>query len=133
MQISPQNQQVPEKERATLAKAFFSLADHWGLTLKEQAQLLGWDYENKRTKMDTMRRGQAALESDTDKIERVIDLINIHKCLRVLFPYDRQAVYAWVKVPRDRFGGHSALEIMLQDGHYGIAAIRHYLEHERTR
>lgn len=119
--------------RQTLTKAFFALTAHWELTRQEEAKLLGWEYGEKRTAIDALRKGKTFLSKDRDKIERVIDLVNIHKSLRVLFPYDRDAVYGWVKVKRDRFGGHSALEVMLDDGKWGIAAIRQYLEHERKR
>lgn len=119
--------------RKALTKAFFALTAHWDLSRNEEARLLGWTYGEKRTTLDAMRKGKTAIDNDADKLERMIDLVNIHKCLRVLFPYDRSAVYAWVKTKRDRFGGYSALDVMLEDGKAGIAAIRHYLEHERTR
>ena len=75
------------------------------------------------------------MDDDEDKIDRVVDLVNIHKSLRVLFPAptERRRVYEWVKVKRERFGGHSALDIMLSEGKNGIHAIRRYLDHERTR
>ncbi len=124
-----------EKVRKTLTEAFFNLTKLWGLARQEEACLLGWDYSEKRSTMDYMRKGKTTLDKDQDKLERVIDLINIHKSLRILFPHprSRQEVYRWVKVQRERFGGHSALDIMLEEGKEGIAAIRQYLEFERTR
>lgn len=122
-----------EEKRGVLTRGFFGLVDKWELTREEEAQLLGWTYQEKRTKLDNMRAGKTNLPQDRDKVERVIDLLNIHKSLRVLFPYDRTSVYQWVKIPRERFGNHSALEVMLEDGKEGISAIRQYLDHERTR
>lgn len=127
-----------DKSRKALTEAFFNLAQHWDLSRQEEAQLLGWNYSGdsgKRGTLDPMRKGQSILPDDQDKIERVIDLINIHKSLRVLFPAsgDRRQVYDWVKVKRERFGGHSALDIMLSEGKIGIHAIRRYLDYERTR
>jgi len=119
-------------ERTALGKAYFRLTDHWGLTNDQTARLLGWSYANKRTKIENMRSGNTPLPQDQDKFERVQDLINIHKSLRVLFPNQRNLVYKWVKVPRERFGGHSALDVMLEDGKLGIRAIRRYLDYERT-
>ena len=49
------------------------------------------------------------------------------------FPKSWSGVYEWVKVKRERFGGYSALDVMLEDGKEGIHAIRCYLDHERTR
>lgn len=124
-----------EKSRKALTEAFYSLVRHWELSRQEEARLLGWNFQPKRATLDAMRKGKTVLEDDQDKIERVVDLINIHKSLRVLFPApaDRQRVYDWVKVKRERFGGHSALDIMLSEGKAGIHAIRRYLDHERTR
>lgn len=125
----------PKKKLQALTEAFFNLTQHWELTREEEAQLLGWRYAHKRATLDSMRKGKSTLEDDADKIERVIDLINIHKSLRILFPAPvaRRQVYEWVNVKRDRFGGHSALEIMLTEGKRGIFAIRQYLDYERTR
>ena len=130
-------QQIAEKfgselQRAALAKSFFKLTELWGLTREEEAGLLGWIYREKRTLLDNLRKGKTSLCSDRDKFERLVDLLNIHKSLRLLFPYDRKAVYEWIKIPRERFGGHNALQIMLEDGKEGISAIRRYLDYERT-
>jgi hypothetical protein len=124
-----------EKSRKALTEAYFNLAKHWDLTRQQEAKLLGWNYPAKRATLDAMRKGHSVLDNDEDKIERVIDLINIHKSLRVLFPApsERLQVYKWVKVKRERFGGYSALDIMLEEGKTGIHAIRRYLDHERTR
>lgn len=124
---------LPETERKVLTKAFFNLVKHWELSNQQQANLLGWNYSSSRTKIDAMRRGKSSLENDMDKINRVVNLVNVHKCLRVLFPANREEVYSWVKIPRERFGNHSVLDIMIENGSFGIAAIRQYLEHERTR
>ena len=124
-----------EKTRKALTEAFFNLTKHWELTRQEEARLLGWNYERKRATLDAMRKGQTIVDDDEDKIERLTDLINIHKSLRILFPdpVSRRQVYEWIKVKRERFGDHSALDIMLSEGKIGIHAIRRYLDHERTR
>ncbi len=121
------------KLRKALTKGFFELTKLWDLTRQQQALLLGWNYTEKRTTLDSMRTGKTFIDRDQDKIERMIDLINIHKSLRILFPYDRDNVYEWVKIKRGRFGDHSALDVMLSEGRLGILAIRNYLDYERTR
>lgn len=130
--ILNQKNDFPPDKLKIITKAFFNLTSHWQLTREEEASLLGWDYQQKRTTLDSLRKGKTFMDRDDDKIERIVDLINIHKCLRVLFPYNREDVYAWVKKSRERFGGFSALHIMLTQGRWGIMAIRHYLENERT-
>lgn len=119
--------------REALTETFFNLTRLWNLTRSQEAQLLGWDYSEKRTTLDSLRLGKTFLDKDRDKLERAIDLMNIHKSLRLLFPHDRDAVYNWVKVKRERFGNYSALDIMLREGKRGITAIRQYLDYERTR
>ncbi len=133
-QVALQNPSLDSKERRfALSKAFFNLTKLWGLKRDEEAQLLGWSYQEKRTQLDNMRKGRSPLPHDRDKFERVVDLLNIHKSLRLLFPYDQKTAYQWVQLPRKRFGNHSALEIMFEDGKEGITAIRRYLDYERTR
>jgi hypothetical protein len=136
---SPMNLSPTEIETAAsgenhpaFSKAFCRLMEHWSVTNEEMAQLLGWSYKIHRTRIDNLYKGHS-LPFDRDKFERVRDLLNIHKSLRILFPNQRDLVYHWVKVPRERFGGYSALDIMLTDGKSGISAIRRYLDHERTR
>jgi hypothetical protein len=121
-----------EDQRRVLSRAFFKLMEHWGLANEETARLLGWTYKTNRTRIDNMRKGLTGLPQDQDKFERVRDLINIHKSLRILFPNQRNLVYEWVKVPRERFGGYAALDVMLEDGKTGISAIRRYLDYERA-
>ncbi|MBI2335841.1 MAG: hypothetical protein HYU97_03660 [Deltaproteobacteria bacterium] len=122
-----------EKIRGILAQTFFNLTQKWQLKREEEAQLLGWNYKEKRTTLDSLRNGNTILDNDRDKLERIVDLVNIHKSLRILFPHNLDAVYEWVTVKRERFGGYSALEVMLEDGKEGIHAIRFYLDYERTR
>jgi len=116
--------------RQLLTQSFFEITNNWGLSRQEQAFLLGWEYSEKRTTLDSMRKRRTIVDKDQDKIERMIDIANIHKYLRLLFPYDRDAVYSWVKVKRTRFGEYTALDIMLSEGKLGITAISRYLRYE---
>ncbi len=121
-----------DQTRQALTEFFFNIADKWSLTREQEAQLLGWSYKDKRSVLDAMRKGKQVIGRDQDKLHRLIDLLNIHKSLRVLFPNNLTAVYEWVKLKRERFGNHSALDVMLEGGQLGIRAIRDYLEYERT-
>ena len=119
--------------REALTQAFFNLTSHWQLSRQQEARLLGWSYTEKRSTLDSLRKGKTIIDKDQDKVERLIDLVNIHKSLRILFPNSRDDAYEWVKIKRERFGGFSALDIMLENGKPGIRAIRRYLDYERTR
>jgi len=98
--------------RQTLAKAFWKLAGHYSLTLKEQAGLLG--IKENRTRLNKYR-DEVDLPDDPDKQLRVAHLIGIHKNLRILFPHNREVVYSWLKTERDLFEGKSALQYIMSD------------------
>ncbi|MCB1197107.1 MAG: hypothetical protein KDK51_01945, partial [Deltaproteobacteria bacterium] len=115
-----------------LTWAFFGIVENWSLTNQEKAKLLGWDYAKKRSVIDAMKRKEKAIDVDDDKIQRMIEVVNIHKNLRILYPHDKKLAYQWVKQVREVFNQHCALDIMLEDGLFGITAIRKYLDHART-
>ena len=53
-------------------------------------------------------------------------LLEIHDCLRTLFPYDREIVYGWVNAKNKSFDGTLPLDVMLNEPD-GIAQVVHYL------
>ena len=120
-----------EKNRTILTKAFFGILKNWNLTNDQEAKLLGWSYGQKRSKIDALKKG-GAMEDDQDKLDRIREIINIHKNLRMLFPYQNDLAYQWIHEKRERFGNHTALDVMMEDGLLGIKAIRRYLDHVRT-
>ncbi|MCB0326514.1 MAG: DUF2384 domain-containing protein [Bdellovibrionales bacterium] len=120
------------KHRQSLSRAFFQILEHWKLSNEEKAKMLGWSYATKRHTLDALKRGQKQMDMDDDKLRRMIEVLNIHKNLRILFPHSRSSLYAWVTKKRHRFGDHSALDIMMEEGLLGMIAIRRYLDHVRT-
>ena len=57
-------------------------------------------------------------------------LLGIHKALRYMFSSPERG-YAWIRKPNAAFGGHSALDRMLQAAPTNLAAVRAYLDAER--
>lgn len=57
---------------------------------------------------------------------RYDQLLEIHACLRTLFPYDRAVVYGWISLKNEAFDGKAPLEVMLNEPD-GIAQALHYL------
>ncbi len=53
-----------------------------------------------------------------------------HVALRHMFTAPEPG-YAWIKRPNTAFGGHSALDKMLQGAPTDLADVRRYLEAER--
>jgi hypothetical protein len=115
--------------RKAYAKMIAKLFTLWKLSTEDELLLLG--LRSHRTAR-RYRQGASAGHR-ADKMERIGHLLAIHRSLRMLFPHERRLVYAWIKLPNKDFGDLRPLDIMLQDGIAGIAAVRRYLEHERER
>lgn len=117
-----------------LGKVFWNLINHWQMNAKEQALLLGVKYH--ATKLKTWQE-EKIIPEDPDKFRRVGHLAGIHKNLRILFPYNLQAAYDFMKTPQEfLFNGKSPLQIIKEGGEINsyatIAAIRRRLDQART-
>ncbi len=113
-------------EEAAMLRAVLNLFDRWQLTPAQARILLGDPSE--RT-FQRWRKGEvASLPADT--VFRLGTLLGIHKALRYMFA-DPARAYAWVRAPNAAFGGHSALDRMLQGAPTNLAAVRAYLDAER--
>ena len=106
-----------------MLRAALTLFDRWKLTPAEARRLLG---EPSERTFQRWRKGQvAALQRDT--IFRLGTILGIHKALRHMFSTPA-AGYAWIRKPNTEFGGHSALDRMLQGAPTALAAVRAYLD-----
>ncbi len=118
--------EVTRAEAAAMLRAVLALFDRWKLTSAQSLTLLGAPSE--RT-YQRWRNGEvAALSRDT--IFRLGTLLGIHKALRYMFALPERG-YAWIHAPNEAFGGHSALDRMLQGSPTALAAVRAYLDAER--
>jgi hypothetical protein len=122
----PATTEVTLAEAAAMLRAVFALFDRWHLTGAEARRLLG---EPSERTYQRWRKGEvASLPHDT--IFRLGTLLGIHKALRYMFANPERG-YAWIRTPNAVFGGHSALERMLQGAPTALAAVRGYLDAER--
>lgn len=122
---------VNEAQGRVLAEAFWRLVHHYRLTRKEQAVLLGMKHTRRIKELD--ERKEIPLEAD--KFARIGNLIGIHKNLRILFPENREVVYAWMKTPRKEFGNKSALQWIEEnevDSFKRLFTVRRMLDQMRT-
>lgn len=90
-----------------LEKLANNLFDKWGLSETERLDLLG---------------------SSDDTEDRIGWLFSIHKALRLLYPYNPEICYSWVKRCNRAFDNQIPLQIMLQAGIPGMKAVSHYLD-----
>ncbi len=109
-----------------MLRAVLNLFEKWELEKNEKLTLLGAPSER------TYQRWRAGtigpLPGDT--VHRLGDLLGIHKALRYMFT-DLPRAYGWIKRPNERFGGRSALEMMMQGAPADITRVRNYLDAER--
>ncbi len=113
----------PGSVDAVALKAFFNLANEWGLGRDEQIALLGGP--SPRTYYRWKAGNVAALPRDT--LERISVLLGVYKALHILLPVPERA-NAWVRRANKAFGGDTALDVMLKGRVDHLYAVRRYLD-----
>lgn len=96
----------------------------WGLKNNEECNLLGGISPAQLAKY---KKGTAFI-SGRDSTERVANLLGIHKNLRILYPYNRDIVYQWIRGRNLKLNNLSPLDIMFEYGYMGIAQIRRFTD-----
>jgi len=115
-----------DKDRVAL-RAFFNIANVWGLTDDEQLSILG---QPDQATLDAWRYGEGpALARDT--LERISYVLGIFQGINTLLP-DKEIAAAWVRQPNDApiFGGISALDKMTSGNVSDLFVVRNYLDAE---
>lgn len=118
---------ITDAEAGALARTTVNLLKAWKLSDMEACTLLG-DMSPRtwaRWKEGTIGR------IDRDLRMRMAHLMGIHKGLRYLFR-DAARGYAWIRKPNAAFGGLSALDLMLRGEISDLAALRDWLNAERS-
>lgn len=106
-------------------RAFFRIAELWGLSVDEQIRLLG--SPSRSTYFKWKKEGARQLPRDT--LERISYVLGIYKALQILLP-DPAAADAWVRKPNAAapFGGRPALERLLSGNVADLYVVRQYLD-----
>jgi len=110
-------------------RAFFNIAELWGLSPEQQIRLLG---EPARSTFFKWRKAPEAASLSKDMLERISYILGIYKALQILLPKPESAD-AWIKKPNTApvFGGESALDRMLSGNVADLYAVRQYLDAQR--
>lgn len=118
--------QSPEAARKAL-NVFWRLADSWGLSVVEQATLLGVG----RTTAHQWRSGKVGV-LDRHVLERLSYLFGIHSALQILLPEPGRSAQ-WLRRPNTAafLGGQTALQRMLAGQVADLYVVRQYLDAER--
>jgi hypothetical protein len=108
-------------------KAFFNIAECWGIRDEDARQLLGGMASSTYYAMKRSR--QRALDPDT--MLRISYLIGIFKALNIL--HRRALADRWVTLPNRNpiFGGATPLEYMIRGGIPAIQLVRRLLDARR--
>jgi hypothetical protein len=118
--------------RKALAKMLMKLFDYWKLDNNARLNLLGLSSKS-RSLLADYRNGDKGLPNNRDTLDRAGYLLAIHKALRLLYPRNPEARYAWIHRRNRALDQHTPLEIMFDRGLIGIATMARYLDHERGR
>lgn len=118
----------PKTASAPALKAFFRIADRWGLDVEQQMILLGASARSTFFKWKKDEDGHLS----PDTLERISYLLGIFKALHILLP-NEDAADAWIKKPNTAsiFGGKSALSRMLSGRVSDLYVVRQYLDAQR--
>ncbi|MEZ5511123.1 MAG: MbcA/ParS/Xre antitoxin family protein [Gammaproteobacteria bacterium] len=129
--------QLSDREDRLSAAAllnFFGITDEWGLTTREQMVLLGNPAKTTFYRMKDFCDGKTAkpVRLSQDTLERISYIMGIYKAINILLPNNRRAA-EWIKAPNTAplFGGHSALDKMMQGRVSDLCDVRRYLDAER--
>ncbi|HMQ11690.1 MAG TPA: hypothetical protein PKC21_09115 [Oligoflexia bacterium] len=99
-------------EASVLGKAFWSIVKLYNLNREEQALILGVKKNGQRL-LDLEKKN--SIPEDVDKFSRVGILIGIHKNLRMLYPYNRELVYGFIKQPWSLLNKKSPIDFLKED------------------
>ncbi len=112
-----------DRVAAVALRAFFALADAWGLDTETQRVLLG----RPGTRTLYRWRSEGARQLPPDTLERISLLVGIYKALHVLLPDATQAD-GWIHRGNAAFGGRSALDVMRQGKVDDLYRVRRHLD-----
>ena len=118
----------PKTASAPALRAFFRLADRWGLDIDQQMLLLGVTARSTFFKWKKDEDGHLSV----DTLERISYLLGIFKALHILLP-DDEAADSWIKRANDApiFAGRPALDRMLSGRVSDLYVVRAYLDAQR--
>jgi hypothetical protein len=117
-----------ESDAEAALKAFFRISEKWQLSTDEQIKLLG---SPPRSTFFKWKKEGGQLPNDT--VERLSHVLNIYKCLRILFT-DENVSDQWMRKTNQApfLNGVSALDFMTANGFVAdVFKVRSYLDAQR--
>lgn len=93
-----------------LGRALWLLADEFSFKMEELEVLLD---VQERT-LYNAKANERMPQSSNDRRRRIGLLLSIKKSLTILFPHNPEVRKNWLRVPRDTFKGHTAMEVIME-------------------
>jgi hypothetical protein len=124
----PTTSQQARRLSPAALRAFFKLAELWGLNIAQQITLLG--SPKRSTFFEWKKNPERELGRDT--LERLSYMMGIYKALQILFT-DTSIADRWVTQKADipPFGGRTPLTYMLRGDMASLHDVRRYLDAQR--
>lgn len=122
---------APEAARKKLTKIIIRLLDAWDLKTAEQLRLLGLR-ETSRNMLKNYREQVNVIPYDQDKLERVGLLLNIYKNIYDLYPENEALRNTWVKRKNAMLDDQRPLDLMLDNGLFGMADVMRFLDLQKV-
>lgn len=116
-------------DRSASSKMLMQIFAHRKLSTKEMLDALGYSRTN-RAILSKLRHG-APISFTRDWMDRAGHIFGIHKNLRLLFSYNRDLAYAWMKTRNRAFDNRTPIEVVNKYGFAGVLMVRAYLDRAR--
>ena len=120
-----------QEGRIALAGMVMKLFDLWKLPEADKLAFLGLSTGSRMT-LNRYQRGGPP-NDNRDLMDRVSNLLAIHRSLRILYPHNKEILYEWISTPNLDFGGKAPAAVVCEEGFLGLLMIKRYLDHERGR
>lgn len=118
---------LSQEERQQQTQLIMKLFEHWKLTIKQQAILLGLS-PNTETSIYNYKTLKQCLPTYRDTQDRIKHLLVIHKYLRRAYPFNKELAYRWISTKNADFDRVSPFDVIAEEGFMGLVKIRMYLE-----
>ena len=114
-----------EQDQALIqvTQAVMGLLDEWSLETKEMKAILLLPENVRARAFQKFRDGKEGFPADTDTLRRAHYLLRIADALRTTYPRNPKMSGRWIKQRHRRFGRHTPLSMILNEGEGGLIAV----------
>ena len=125
------NAQTPIRtlaNRYAIIEMFLSVCKRWNVDIGQQMTLLGYSSNNPFV--------HKILDSDFSELPRDMEdragyVVGISLSLSILFGNNEEAELSWLRLPRNKLDGKSAIEYMLEGDYKNLYVISNMVKRER--